>query len=105
MGKPFVLTEGATLLVIGSIAEEFFFRGYLQSQFEKSFDNTGLSFFLTNLLFMLVHFVKGYSLLPLSMIGLVGLYFSIARDKSGGDSLVYPAGAHSLYNLVASSIK
>ena len=105
MGLPMQLTANWLTLVVISVAEEFFFRGYLQSQFEKSFNNTTISFSLTNFLFLLVHVVKGYSILSSVMTGLIGVYFSFAKDKSGGDSLAYSAGAHSLYNLVASSVQ
>ena len=91
-------------LIIASIAEEFFFRGYLQEAFKKSF-GTNTSFFLTNFLFALVHFVKGYSLPATTMTGLIGLYFSVAKDKQGGNSLIYSMSAHSLYNLVATSFR
>lgn len=105
MGRPFILTEIPTMLIMLSIGEEFFFRGYLQSQFEKSFQSTGVSFFITNFLFMLIHFVKGYSIVGSLMTGIIGLYFSFAKDKSGGDSLIYSSVAHPLYNIVATSMQ
>ena len=103
MGIPFALAPFAFSLIIGSLAEEFFFRGYLQKDFEKS-SNATTSFILTNALFTLVHVVKGYSALPSLVIFAIGLYFSFARHEKGGGSLVYPMAAHVLYNIVASSM-
>ena len=104
MGSSFRLTGFPLALILGSIAEEFFFRGYLQEEFKKQF-GTGGSFVITNLLFALVHFVKGYSILGSLSTGLVGLYFSIAKDeKQGGGSLFYSMGAHSLYNIVVTTM-
>ena len=91
-------------LIIASVAEEFFFRGYLQEEFKKSF-GTNTGFFLTNFLFALVHFVKGYSLPATAMTGLIGLYFSVTKDKQGGNSLIYSMSAHSLYNLAVTSFQ
>lgn len=102
-GAPFQLAPFTTLLIIGSMAEEFFFRGYLQRDFEKS-SNIATSFIMTNALFVLVHVVKGYSLLPSLMIFVIGLYFSFARHEKGGGSLVYSMAAHVLYNIVSSSM-
>ena len=99
MGSNFRLTEFPLALILGSIAEEFFFRGYLQEEFKKPFGTVG-SFAMTNFLFTLVHFVKGYSIVGSLSTGLIGLYFSITKDKQGGDSLFYSMGAHSLYNIV-----
>lgn len=104
MGSRFNLTEFPLALILGSVAEEFFFRGYLQEEFKKSFGDWG-SFAVTNLLFALVHFVKGYSILGSLSTGFVGLYFSITKDeKQGGGSLFYSMGAHSLYNIVVSTM-
>ena len=104
MGIPFHLSQNYfPMILIGSIAEEFFFRGYLQEEFKKSF-GTNISFLITNLLFALVHFVKGYSLAPTLITGLIGVYFSLTKDKQGGNSLIYSMGAHSLFNLVVSSM-
>lgn len=103
MGIPFELAPFVSPLVIGSLAEEFFFRGYLQNNFEKS-SNATVSFILTNALFTLVHIVKGYSALPSLVIFAVGLYFSFARSEKGGGSLIYPMAAHVLYNIVTSSM-
>ncbi|MBI2640710.1 MAG: CPBP family intramembrane metalloprotease [Candidatus Sungbacteria bacterium] len=103
MGIPFELAPYASSLVIGSLAEEFFFRGYLQKDFEKD-SNRAVSFILTNVLFTLVHIVKGYSLLPSLVIFVVGFYFSFARHEKGGGALVYPMAAHVLYNIVVSSM-
>ncbi|MBI4015382.1 MAG: CPBP family intramembrane metalloprotease [Candidatus Aenigmarchaeota archaeon] len=106
MGKSFVLTGDILPLIISSVAEEVFFRGYLQSQFDKSFNgNIGLSFVLTNLLFAFVHLIKGYNILGVLSVGAVGLYFSFVKDKKGGDSLGYSAAAHSLYNIVNISLR
>lgn len=91
-------------LVLGSFAEEFFFRGYLQQEFMKCFDRNR-SLLATNLFFTLVHVVKGYSLLSSAVISGVGLYFSLARDKAGGGSTVYSMGAHYLYNLMVTSVQ
>jgi len=104
MGNNFRLTEFPLALILGSFAEEFFFRGYLQEEFKKSFGTYG-SFAVTNILFALVHFVKGYSILGSLSTGLIGLYFSITKDeKQGGGSLFYSMGAHSLYNIVVSTM-
>ncbi len=104
IGRHFRLTEFPLVLILGSIAEEFFFRGYLQEEFKKPFGDWG-SFAITNLLFALVHLVKGYSILGLLLTGLIGLYFSITKDeKQGGGSLFYSMGAHSLYNIVVSTM-
>ncbi len=103
MGSRFSLTEFPLALILGSIAEEFFFRGYLQEEFKKSFGTNG-SFAVTNILFALVHFVKGYSIVGSLSTGLIGLYFSVTKDKQGGDSLFYSMGAHSLYNIVVSTM-
>ncbi len=106
MGKSFVLTGDLLFLIIASTAEEVFFRGYLQSQFDKSFNgNIGLSFVLTNLLFASIHLIKGYNILGVLSVGAVGLYFSFVKDKKGGDSIGYSAAAHSLYNIVNLSLR
>lgn len=103
MGSRFSLTEFPGALILGSVAEEFFFRGYLQEEFKKPFGTIG-TFIITNLLFALVHFVKGYSIVGSLSTGLIGLYFSITKDKQGGNSLFYSMGAHSLYNIVVSTM-
>lgn len=103
MGIPFELAPFVSALIIGSLAEEFFFRGYLQGDFEKSSGVTA-SFILTNALFALVHVVKGYGLLPSLIIFVIGLYFSFARHEKGGGALIYPMAAHVLYNVVVSSM-
>lgn len=103
MGLGFQLIPGWQGLIYGSVGEELFFRGYLQEQFSRFF-SSNISIALTNFFFMLVHVVKGYSLLPSLMIFIIGVYFSIGRDKRGGDSTIYSMIAHSLYNLVAVSI-
>lgn len=104
MGNSFRLEEFPLALILGSVAEEFFFRGYLQESFKKPFGTVG-SFAITNFLFALVHFVKGYSILGSLSTGLIGLYFSITKDeKQGGGSLFYSIGAHSFYNIVVSTM-
>jgi len=93
------------MLLIGSFAEEFFFRGYLQEDFKKRFGgNIWISLFLSNIVFALVHLVKGYSLPVTAMTGLIGAYFGITKDKQGGNSLFYSIAAHGLYNLMATSV-
>lgn len=93
------------MMIVGSFAEEFFFRGYLQEDFRKRFGgNVWPSLALSNVIFALVHLVKGYSLLPAAMTGIIGVYFGIAKDKQGGNSLIYSMAAHGLYNLVAASV-
>lgn len=105
MGRPFNPPDFFLLIAIGSVAEEFFFRGYLQEEFKKHLNgNIWLALIVSNLFFALVHFVKGYSLLPTLMTGLIGSYFGITKDKQGGDSLIYSALAHILYNFVAISV-
>lgn len=95
-------SENLGSIVPGSVAEEFFFRGYLQEVLQKTL-GAGFSFFLTNLLFALVHYIKGYSLVPTLVIGVIGFYFSLAKDqKQGGGSLAYPTISHILYNIVSS---
>ena len=105
-GKPFVAPSIFPLmLLIGSFAEEFFFRGYLQEDFKKRFGgNIWISLAASNILFALVHLVKGYSLPTAAMTGWVGVYFGFAKDEKGGNSLVYSMAAHGLYNLVATSV-
>lgn len=100
MGRAFFLASNWEVLTFGSIGEEFFFRGYLQGQFEKYF-GANLSLVLTNFFFMLVHVVKGYSLAPALMIFIIGIYFSYGRYPKGGNSLLWSTIAHPLYNLVA----
>jgi len=73
MGKTFHLEGFPLAIVLGSCAEEFFFRGYLQEAFKKTLKPGG-SFALTNLLFALLHLIKGYSLLDSLSAGLVGPY-------------------------------
>jgi len=103
-GANLVLPENLGILIPGSIAEEFFFRGYLQESLQKTL-GTGYSFFLTNLLFALLHFIKGYSLAPTLVVGVIGFYFSLAKDqKQGGGSLIYPTISHILYNIVSSGV-
>lgn len=93
------------MLLIGSFAEEFFFRGYLQEDFKKRFGgNIWISLVITNIIFASVHLVKGYSLASVAMTGLIGAYFGITKDKQGGDSLFYSMAAHGLYNLIAMSV-
>lgn len=91
-------------LVIGSVAEEFFFRGYLQEQLRKFF-GTKISIAIASFLFMLVHVVKGYSFFPSAIIFLVGSYFGFARSKEGGGSVLYAMGAHVLYNMVVNAMQ
>lgn len=100
MGRIWFLTPAWPALVIGSIGEEFFFRGYLQGQFEK-YLGANLSLVATNFFFMLVHVIKGYSLISSLLIFLVGIYFSYGRHPKGGNSLLWSCIAHPLYNLVA----
>lgn len=100
MGRVFFLASNWQLLTFGSIGEEFFFRGYLQGQFNK-FLGASLSMVATNFFFMLVHVVKGYSLISSLMIFIIGVYFSYGRHPKGGDSLLWSSIAHPLYNLVA----
>lgn len=89
------------MLLIGSLAEEFFFRGYLQEDLKKRLGgNIWISLTLSNVVFALVHLVKGYSLPAAAMTGLIGAYFGIAKDEKGGNSLFYSMAAHGLYNLV-----
>ncbi len=105
MGKPIVAPAVFPLmLLIGSFAEEFFFRGYLQEDFQKRFGNIWIALLLSNILFALVHLVKGYSLMASAMTGWIGAYFGITKDKQGGDSLCYSMAAHGLYNLIAISV-
>lgn len=106
MGRPVIApTAFPFMLLIGSFAEEFFFRGYLQEDFKKRFGgNLWVALALSNILFALVHLVKGYSLAPAAMTGLIGAYFGITKDKQGGNSLFYAMAAHGLYNLIAISV-
>ncbi|MGB9911344.1 MAG: lysostaphin resistance A-like protein [Microgenomates group bacterium] len=99
MGKVWGLTTDWPILVIGSVGEEFFFRGYLQGQFEK-YLGANLSILITNFFFMLVHVIKGYYLLPALIIFLIGIYFSYGRHPKGGNSLLGSLIAHPLYNLL-----
>lgn len=99
-GRVLHLAAGIFLIMLGSALEEFFFRGYLQGQFKKFLGTTAGSFLLVNILFALIHLIKGYSLPALVTIGVVGLYFSFARDESGGSSVYYSMIAHALYNVV-----
>lgn len=106
MGKSIVAPSVFPLmLLIGSFAEEFFFRGYLQEDFKKRFGgNIWLSLLITNIIFASVHLVKGYSLAATAMTGWIGVYFGISKDEKGGNSLFYSMAAHGLYNLVAVSV-
>ncbi len=106
MGRQFVLPVDLPLmLLIGSFAEEFFFRGYPQEDFKKRFGgNIWISLVITNIIFASTHLVKGYSLPAAGMTGLIGAYFGITKDKQGGDSLFYSMAAHGLYNLIATSV-
>ncbi|MEK7458501.1 MAG: CPBP family intramembrane glutamic endopeptidase [Patescibacteria group bacterium] len=103
MGKPMMpFNTLPIMLLIGSFAEEFFFRGYLQEDFKKRFGrNLWMSLVLSNIIFASVHLVKGYSLPAVGVIGLIGAYFGITKDKQGGNSLFYAMFAHGLYNLIA----
>lgn len=93
------------MLLIGSFAEEFFFRGYLQEDFKKRFGgNIWISLVITNIIFASIHLVKGYSLPAAAMTGWIGFYFGITKDKQGGNSLLYSMVAHGLYNLIATSV-
>lgn len=106
MGKPIMAPSAFPfMLLIGSFAEEFFFRGYLQEDFKKRFGgNIWISLLITNIIFASVHLVKGYSLPAAGVTGLIGTYFGITKDKQGGNSLFYSMAAHGLYNLVAISV-
>ncbi len=106
MGRQFTLpVELPLMLLIGSFAEEFFFRGYLQEDFKKRFGgNIWISLAITNIIFASVHLVKGYSLPAAAMTGWIGVYFGITKDSQGGNSLFYSMAAHGLYNLVATSV-
>lgn len=105
-GRQFTPFSGfPVMLLIGSFAEEFFFRGYLQEDFKKRFGgNIWFSLVASNILFALVHLVKGYSFVSAGMTGLIGAYFGITKDEQGGNSLFYSMAAHGLYNLVATSV-
>ena len=104
-GRPIVVPSAFPLmLLIGSFAEEFFFRGYLQEDFKKRFGNIWIALVLSNILFAAVHFVKGYSLAPTAVTGLIGVYFGVTKDEQGGNSLFYSMAAHGLYNLIAMSV-
>lgn len=106
MGKPMMLFNvPPAMLLVGSFAEEFFFRGYLQEDFKKRFGgNIWISLVITNIIFASIHLVKGYSLASAAMTGLVGAYFGITKDQQGGNSLFYSMAAHGLYNLVAIAV-
>lgn len=106
MGRQFILPVDLPLmLLIGSFAEEFFFRGYLQEDFKKRFGgNIWISLVITNIIFASVHLVKGYSLSATAITGLIGTYFGITKDEQGGNSLFYSMAAHGLYNLIAISV-
>lgn len=102
-GIEFVVVPNLYIIWIGSVAEEFFFRGFLQGEWQKKFGETP-AIFLTNVFFALVHLVKGYSLLGTGMIFLVGTYFGYTKSSQGGNSLIYSAIAHCLYNTVVSAV-
>ena len=105
MGKPVMpFNTLPVMLLIGSFAEEFFFRGYLQEDFKKRFGNIWIALLFSNIIFALVHLVKGYSLPATAMVGWIGVYFGITKDKQGGNSLFYAMAAHGLYNLIAISV-
>lgn len=105
MGRPVMpFNTLPIMLLIGSFAEEFFFRGYLQEDFKKRFGNFWIALILSNIFFGLVHLVKGYSLPAAAVTGLIGSYFGITKDKQGGNSLFYSMAAHGLYNLIATSV-
>ncbi|MBI2599890.1 CPBP family intramembrane metalloprotease [Candidatus Daviesbacteria bacterium] len=106
MGRPIIApTIFPFMLLIGSFAEELFFRGYLQEDFKKRFGgNIWISLVLSNIIFASVHLVKGYSLPSAAMTGLIGAYFGITKDNQGGNSLFYSMAAHGLYNLIAISV-
>ena len=106
MGKPIIAPTALPLmLLIGSFAEEFFFRGYLQEDFKKRFGgNIWISLVITNIIFASIHLVKGYSLPATGITGLIGVYFGITKDEQGGNSLFYAMLAHGLYNLVAIAV-
>lgn len=75
MGRQFTLPVDLPLmLLIGSFAEEFFFRGYLQEDFKKRFG------------------------------GNIWISLVITKDEKGGNSLFYSMAAHGLYNLVVTSV-
>ncbi len=101
-GASFQLSEGIFIILIGSVAEEFFFRGYVQGQFRKF--GSIPSIVIASLFFTLVHVVKGYSLLPSLEIFIIGAYFGAARDNNGGNSTIYSMVTHILYNLVVTSM-
>jgi membrane protease YdiL (CAAX protease family) len=102
MGLTMGISPGWQSVVLGSVGEEVFFRGYLQGQFNKFF-GPNVSILITNSFFMLVHVVKGYSLTTALMTFAIGAYFSFGRDKRGGDSALWGAIAHPLYNLIAAN--
>ncbi len=102
-GKSFILPPNLYLLWIGSVGEEFFFRGYLQEDWRKRYGET-VGILLTSFFFALVHLVKGYTLLGTGMTFLVGVYFGVAKSSQGGSSLIYSAIAHSLYNTIVAAV-
>lgn len=106
MGRQFTLpVDLPFMLLVGSFAEEFFFRGYLQEDFKKRFGgNIWISLVITNIIFASVHLVKGYSLSAAAITGLIGVYFGTTKDEQGGNSLFYAMAAHGLYNLIATSV-
>lgn len=102
-GKEFILPSNLYILWIGSVAEEFFFRGYLQEEWRKRYGETA-AIFLTSFFFALVHLVKGYTLLGTGVTFLLGLYFGVTKSSQGGNSLIYSVAAHSLYNTVVALV-
>lgn len=102
-GQEYILPPNLYILWIGSVGEELFFRGYLQEDWRKRYPETA-AIFLTSFFFALVHLVKGYTLLGTGMTFLLGLYFGVAKGSQGGNSLLYSAIAHCLYNTVVSAV-
>lgn len=82
---------------LGPFLEEVFFRGLLQSSFEKHFGTLG-SIVLTAAAFSLVHWELHNPYLD-AYAFFLGVLFSSARFKEG--SLSFPLGCHVAFNLMA----
>jgi membrane protease YdiL (CAAX protease family) len=99
-----VLAYGAAtflgMLWVVALSEEFFFRGLLQPWLARLFASRPAGLLLTSALFGLVHLpFRGFPNWRFAGVAAVaGLFYGLARDRSGG--IRAPMAAHALVNTV-----
>ena len=83
---------GAAL--IAPVAEEFFFRGLLQTFFVKVFRDRWVAIIVAAILFGAVHYTQPSAIPALVLLGIL---LGFAYEKSG--ALIWPVAIHTAFNL------